>query len=166
MTLAILLAALLSSWATAQINLQLAPGNSCLVNCCLHGRAVCVLCFVTTMLHQALCSQEPSLVKGHLHIVIAGYKYDTCFDTWLWGLGTTNADVSHSDATHRRAHNMPASCASGKILGQACAGQARMQHPMYASEECALVCFFRSHTIAECSLICQRGAGLARAACL
>ena len=34
-------------------------------------------------------------MKGHLHIVIAGYRYDTCFDTWLWDLGTTNADVSH-----------------------------------------------------------------------
>eukprot|EP00891_Asterochloris_glomerata_P003624 jgi/Astpho2/3624/Aster-x1160 len=64
---AILLAALLSSWATAQIKLQLAPGNSCL---------------------------EPSLVKGYFHIVIAGYRYDTCFDTWLWDLGTTNADVT------------------------------------------------------------------------
>lgn len=34
-------------------------------------------------------------MKGHFHIVIAGYRYDTCFDTWLWDLGTTNADVSH-----------------------------------------------------------------------
>ena len=93
--LAILLAALLSSWATAQISLQLAPGNRCLVNCCLHGSAdVCVLPMCDVTLHQAWCLQEPSLVKGHLHIVVAGYRNNTCFDTWLWDLGTTNADVS------------------------------------------------------------------------
>ena len=45
-------------------------------------------------------------MKGHLHIVIAGYKHDTCFDTWLWDLGTTNADVSCQDARHHCAPAM------------------------------------------------------------
>ena len=44
-----LLAALLSSGAAAQIHLQLAAANDCLVNGCLHGRTMylCSICDVT-----------------------------------------------------------------------------------------------------------------------
>lgn len=37
--------------------------------------------------------ESPSLPSGSLHIVIAGYEEKTCFTSWLWSLGLSNAHV-------------------------------------------------------------------------
>ena len=37
--------------------------------------------------------ESPALLAGAIHIVIAGYKEDTCFTHYLWDMGLTNAHV-------------------------------------------------------------------------